>query len=88
MYITISPLSYSSSFPFAFFLICSQPKAEAVLTEVLVVKNDIAFGKNYMYQLRSSEKFYECLSKLITNLQYLIIMFIYSKFIIKTTFFV
>ena len=44
---SLSSLSYLSSFAFAFLLICSQPKAEAVLAEILVVKNDIAHGKNY-----------------------------------------
>jgi len=42
-----SPLSPSSSFVCAFLFIYSQPKAEALLAEVLIVKNDIAYGKNY-----------------------------------------
>jgi len=37
----------SSSFVLAFLFIYSQPKAEALLAEVLIVKNDIAYGKNY-----------------------------------------
>ena len=31
----------------SFLFIYSQPKAEALLAEVLIVKNDIAYGKNY-----------------------------------------
>lgn len=67
----VNPLSYSSIhyFAFTFLLICSQPKVEAILAEVLIVKNDIAYGKN-LNLLKNSY-----LSKLINKSNYNMLFF-------------